>query len=156
MMKTLTPWDDGDDGTNLGGRNLTIINERIFAEDCTHVPSPEALDAVYRRPCSCASIRHHARSSFANSGKFTKFKCKIGRCSAGSMEARVRRRTGWCANETKGKENTEDRKIDIGTRSVRASEKGLVRDEAAVRGGSAQKRRREKRKARARTEYIDR
>jgi len=56
------------------------------------IPSPEALDAVYRRPCSCASIRHHARSSFANSGKFTKFKCKIGRCSAGSMEARARRR----------------------------------------------------------------
>lgn len=57
-------------------------------------PSPEVLDAVYRRPCSCASIRHHARSSFANSGKFTKFKCKIGRCSAGSMEARARRRRG--------------------------------------------------------------
>lgn len=61
-----------------------------FAADCTHmytrVPSPEALDAVYRRPCSCASIRHHAHSSFANSGKFTKFKCKIGRCSVASWK----------------------------------------------------------------------
>lgn len=73
------------------GLALAFRPSANFAEDCTRVPSPEALDAVYRRPCSCASIRHHARSSFANSGKFTKFKCKIGRCSAGSMEARARR-----------------------------------------------------------------
>lgn len=56
-------------------------------------------------------------------------------------------------------EDTRDRKIDIGTRSVRASEKGAVGARgwaAVVRGGSARKRRRGKRKARARTEYIDR
>jgi len=73
------------------GRSLAIVGDfqgGLYAR----IPSPEALDAVYRRPCSCASIRHHARSSFANSGKFTKFKCKIGRCSAGSMEARAGRR----------------------------------------------------------------
>lgn len=57
-------------------------------------------------------------------------------------------------------EDTRDRKIDIGTRIVRASEKGVV----AARGGGGQRYREEergqgrrgKRKARARTEYIDR
>lgn len=58
-------------------------------------------------------------------------------------------------------EDTRDRKIDIGTRSTGASEKRGGRREGgvggrAVRGGRARKGRRGKRKARARTEYIDR
>lgn len=125
-------------GPISGGCISRSLGERIFADDCTHVPSPEALDAVYRRPCSCASIRHHARSSFANSGKFTKFKCKIGRCSAGSMEARARWRSEVARGRDEGRErrteDTRDRKIDIGARSVRASEKGVVG--ARRRGGS--------------------
>jgi hypothetical protein len=32
-----------------------------------------------RERAPTAGIRRHTRSSFANSGKFTKFKCKIGR-----------------------------------------------------------------------------
>lgn len=57
-------------------------------------------------------------------------------------------------------EDMRDRKIDIGTRSAHTSERerdgrreGVA---AAVRGGSARRRRRGKRNARARTEYIDR
>lgn len=99
------------------------------------VPSPEVLDAVYRRPCSCASIRHHARSSFANSGKFTKFKCKIGRCSAGSMEARARRRRGREGEEgdvreerrgtRKAKQREYERQKDRYGNEKRTSEKGV-------------------------------
>lgn len=128
---------------------LAIINDfrgGLYAR----IPSPEALDAVYRRPCSCASIRHHARSSFANSGKFTKFKCKIGRCAppvrwrrerdgGGTVHAGRTERNG---ERERRMEDTRDRKTDIciEAKSERVSEKGWP---GLRRGNALGERRRE-------------
>lgn len=133
-----------------------------FAKDCTRVPSPEALDAVYRRPCSCASIRHHARSSFANSGKFTKFKCKIGRCSTGSMEARARGRLSGAREGRGGRKANRgcERQKDRYRNARRACERervvGARRVAAARRGRDARTRRGEKSEKLERERSIDR